>query len=352
MTSPGIAFIGGGLFIKQFHLPALLKNEANIVAAYSRSTKSATSVVEETEKLGAKEAASKISVYSDEKSGEGLDQLLERSDVKGVIVALPILIQPDVVRKCFAAGKHVLCEKPLAKDFEEAKRLVDDYNASYAAKGIVFSIAEQLRYDRASKKAREIVQSGKIGELRGIHGRMWSDIKPDGSNQWFETEWRKNATFQGGFILDAGVHFVAAMRYISGAEIVETASFANQFKSYLVPLDTVNAASKWSNGAMGTLSISFASSKSSQDFIYSGIKGSLSIVLEGFGTYHLTVEDTEGNVVQKESIDGEAVFEENKAFLKAIKDGKNEKEASAEEAVADLAVIESLVSGGGKVKSL
>ncbi|KAA8917409.1 hypothetical protein TRICI_000432 [Trichomonascus ciferrii] len=345
----GIALIGGGLFIKNFHLPALLENEANIVAVYSRSTKSASSVVEEIEKHGSKQLASKVSVYSDEKK-ENLDELLKRDDVQGVLVALPILVQPDVVRKCLAAGKHVLCEKPIAKDFDEAKKLVEEYKSKYTNKGVIFSIAEQLRYDRASIKAREMVQSGKIGKLQAVHGRVWNAMTTD--TDWYKTEWRQNAQFQGGFVLDAGVHAIATMRYVSNAEILETASFTSQTKEFLKPIDTVNAALKFSNDIYGTFSITFAAAKPWQEFVYSGSKGALTVVLEGFGTYHLTLEDGQGNVIDRATIEGKALYEENKAFLDAIQKGKNEKAASVEEAIADLAVIESFCSGGGRVKTL
>lgn len=90
------------------------------MAVYSRSVRSAESVLAVADELRA--STSKIDVYADELDceGSGLSALLQRSDIGAVIVALPILVQLEVVRKCLAAGKHVLCEKPVAKDTKAA----------------------------------------------------------------------------------------------------------------------------------------------------------------------------------------------------------------------------------------
>lgn len=69
---------------------------------------------------------SQLTAYSDD--GEaGLGDLLARSDIHAVIVVLPISQQPDVIIRALKAGKHVLSEKPVAKDVKSALKLIEIY---------------------------------------------------------------------------------------------------------------------------------------------------------------------------------------------------------------------------------
>lgn len=321
----------------------MIQHKANIRAVYSRSTKSAQSLVTAAGELG----VSGIEVYSDEK--DGLAPLLQRNDITAVLVVLPILVQPAVVRQALAAGKHVLCEKPIAKDVQTAVDLIKEYEKTYAPRGLVLSIAEQFRYDIAFTRARELVSQ--CGEVVSAHARVWGNIKPDGANQYFETEWRKTPEYQGGFILDGGVHFIALLRYVSGCEIVKTASLFQQRYRHLPPVDTVNAALGLSNGSMGSLSFSFASPKGKFEFVFVGEKGSVTVSGAENGQ-EVVMEDAEGKEQSRQVIQGEGVPEEVKAFLQAAVSGKADEKAGAREAMADLAVVESICSGGGIVQSL
>ncbi|KAK2771413.1 hypothetical protein FQN53_005062 [Emmonsiellopsis sp. PD_33] len=341
----GIAILGAGIFAKTAHVPPLVESDANIVAVYSRSEKSANSVVEAVNR--ATDGFTTIDVYSDEKPGFGLDELLQRKDVEGVIVLLPILVGPNVIRKCLEAGKHVLAEKPVAKDVATGKALIAEYEHRYA-NNLVLSIAEQFRYDEGFIIARDIVASGQIGRLNHVHARAWSNILPGG--KYYETAWRKTPEYQGGFVLDGGVHTIALVRMVAGQEIVETKSFAVQFHEHLPPVDTVNAALKFSGGATGSLSMSFASTKSLAEYIFVGTNGALTIKCVGPDTT-VTVEDIDRKVVSEEVVKANGISQEINAFLDAVVSGKGDKAGSPREALADVAVVESICSGGGIVAS-
>lgn len=335
-------------------MPALLRLQANLLAVYSRSAKSAESIVAAADGLGA--VSSKINVYADEleSEGKGLTALLQRSDIGAVIVALPILVQPDVVRKCLAAGKHVLCEKPVAKDTKAAYELIKDYERDYLPQGLIFSVAEQFRYNCAFTRASGLVADGRIGKLNHVHARVWGNIQP-GNNQYYETEWRKVPEYQGGFILDAGVHFVALIRYVSGREITKTVSLCRQTYPHLPPLDTVNAAIQFDDGASGSLSLSFASTKEIFEFIFVGEQGTLTIspVDNKEDTWRIVLEnkDADGNVMIDEEIVGDGIYQEVKAFLGSCAGATHDQKAGAREAMADVAVVESICAGGGCIET-
>ena len=150
------------------HLPALKDvPEFKLKAIWSRSESSVKSLNEEAEKLS---LAYDLSVYHDSpvSPNGGLSSLLAREDIKTVILSLPIVSQPDIIRKAWEAGKNVISEKPVAKDIESAKELIQTWETSYKPKGIHWIIAEQYPYEPAFVEARKILASGEIGELRSF----------------------------------------------------------------------------------------------------------------------------------------------------------------------------------------
>jgi predicted dehydrogenase len=329
------------------YLPPLHALNITLVAVYSRSLKTATEAVDEAKKLPGLVSPA-VGIYNDEQPDHGLSELLKRDDVKAVIISLPTLIQPSVALQALAAGKHVLMEKPLAKDIDAAEALIAEYEAKYKSRGLILSVAEQFRFDASHEKARQIVASGSIGKLTAVHARIWQLVVP--GNKWYETEWRKNPQYQGGFLLDGGVHFVAFIRHVASDEIVETASFAKQTLDYLPPLDTVQAALKLKSGALGTISMSFASVRGEYSYVFIGTEGSLMVTGEGGGT-KLSVQDAKGKVVSDEVLKGTDTYKEMfSAFFDAAETGKADARGSPQQALADIAVVESICNGGGPVK--
>ncbi|KAL7911519.1 NAD(P)-binding protein [Trichoderma velutinum] len=338
----GIAILGAGIFATEEHLPALVLNKVNIKAVYSRSKSTASTLVTEASKLG----VTNLELYSEDTSGHTLDDLLKRSDIEAVIIVLPILVQPSIVRRCLAAGKHVLCEKPIAKDVATARELIEDYNKLYASKGLIFNIAEQFRFMHEFELGRKwIVEEQAVGDITQAHLKIWRNQPPEG--KWYETPWRKVPEYQGGFLLDGGVHQTAMLRYISGQEVVETAGFARQVAPHLPPLDTLNAGILLSGGGTGTISMSFASTRRASELTIIGSKGSF-FLTDGPDGFVLSLDLATGES-RSETIRSKGVELEIKAFLEAVKIGKSEKKAGPEEALNDLAIIESMCSGGGKV---
>lgn len=73
-----------------------------------------------------------------------------------------------------------------------------------------------------------------------------------------ETAWRKTPHYQGGFLLDGGVHYVAATRRLLGSDKpVAISAYTTLLQKHLPPVDTVNAIWKTESGASGTFSVSF-----------------------------------------------------------------------------------------------
>lgn len=311
-------------------------------AIYSRSKASASTLVEEAKKLGYPD----VVLYSEDSPGHTLDDLLKQDDIKAVVIVLPILVQPDIIRRCLAAGKHVLSEKPLAKDTKTSRSLIEDYKKLYAPKGLIFSVAEQFRFMKEFEAARKwIVEEAAIGDIVQLHLRIWRYQPPEG--KYFDTPWRKHPGYLGGFLLDGGVHQTAMLRYVSGQEVVETQGFARQVAEHLPPVDTVNAGILLSGGGTGTISMSFAAHRNASDLTIIGSKGSF-LLTSGPNGFTLKLDLVSGGT-REETIKSKGVQLEIDAFLEALKVGKAEARSGPEEAMNDLAIIESLCTGGGKV---
>lgn len=171
--------------------------EFALKACWSRSSASAESVKAKAEDLGFPSASS-IDVYSDSPSSAAgdLNALLARDDIHTVILSLPIPSQPDITRRAWAAGKHVLSEKPVAKDLASARELIELWEKEYKPKGLHWIVLEQFPLEPAFSKAREIMGSGALGELRSFHMEWILYVPEDGKYQ--KTAWRATPEYQGG----------------------------------------------------------------------------------------------------------------------------------------------------------
>ncbi|KAK6864041.1 hypothetical protein PG995_000569 [Apiospora arundinis] len=191
MAPQGVAIIGGGIFVKEEHLPAVLAcPQLSLKAIWSRSIKSA----QETAKLIPGDASASVDLYSSD-SGEGksFEDVLKRSDITGLIMALPITEQPAYIEKALAAGKHVLAEKPIAKDVETAKQLIAKSQKVSAETKATLSIAENFRFIQGYTYGAE--QVTQLGKVTGFVVRISWSMQTD--NKYLNTAWRAKPDYQG-----------------------------------------------------------------------------------------------------------------------------------------------------------
>ena len=226
-----LALIGTGLFAQDAHLPALqtLGDRFEIAAVYSRTQANA-------EAFAARIPGSP-QIYTD------LDALLANDDIEAVDVILPIEALPDAVERSLRAGKHVVSEKPLAPDVATGRRLVETYQREYTDH--VWMVAENYRYEETFRRAGAVVRSGEIGAVVLAEWTLLLPTLP--GNRYYATEWRRSGTFPGGFLLDGGVHHVAAMRQVVG-EIASVSAEIRQMRADLPPADTLAVALQFKSG--------------------------------------------------------------------------------------------------------
>jgi predicted dehydrogenase len=159
------------------HVPAINACKAlTLKAVYSRSESSATALA----------SYANVDAYFDtpSKSSKSLDDLLQREDIQAVVIALPITYQPEYIKKALSAGKHVLSEKPIAKDVETAKGLI-----SWKSKNAVdpiWSVAENFRFLEAVQFGADAVK--KIGgNVTTFSLKLYGFV--DESDKFYQTPW-------------------------------------------------------------------------------------------------------------------------------------------------------------------
>ncbi len=135
------------------------------------------------------------------------EALLRDPEIDAVYVGLPASLHCAWTLRALAAGKHVLCEKPFASNAGEAERMV----AEAAARGLALVEAFHWRFHPLATRVREIVESGEIGEVRGIDAGFTVGIPDPG-------DIRYDLALGGGALMDLGCYAVHWARHVAGAE--------------------------------------------------------------------------------------------------------------------------------------
>ena len=174
--------------------------------------------------------------------------------------------EPHVLA-AIAAGKHVLCEKPLALSLDSAQRMVE---ASTAA-GVVLGTNHHLRNAATHRKICELIQSGAIG--RPLAARVFHAVYLPPHLQTWRID-RPDAG--GGVILDITVHDVDTLRFALGDEVAEvTAMTANQGMGRAGLEDAVMGVMRFRNGVIAQFHDAFTAPHASTGVEVHGTEGSL-----------------------------------------------------------------------------
>ena len=137
------------------------------------------------------------------------DELISRDDVDVVDICTPNTLHCDMVCRALAAGKHVLCEKPLCVTPDEAKRIAMAEQACGRVCGMVFN----NRFMAPMLRAKQLIDEGRLGRIlsfRALYEHNSSTF-PDKAPGWKQT-----ATAGGGVLFDLGSHVIDLIRHLCG----------------------------------------------------------------------------------------------------------------------------------------
>jgi predicted dehydrogenase len=231
MNKIRFAVAGTGGIIREFHLPALLRNpKAQVLAAANLHPESLKATVND---------------FGVPRSYNDFDELANDPDVDAVIIGVPNYLNAPVTIRMLQAGKHVLCEKPMARTIKEAEDMVRAADEA----GRVLMIGHVWRSNTEMRWLRDTISSGTLGAIFKCKAhavpQFWGP--PDNS-------WRVKAKLSGGgAFADVGIHAVDSLAFLFNDEIRATKIFAvkgNFFKGLEVE-DTANVLIEYQNGMTG-----------------------------------------------------------------------------------------------------
>lgn len=154
----------------------------------------------------AEDAAAKFGIA---KAYGSYEDLLADPEIEAVYNPLPNHLHVPLSIEAAKAGKHVLCEKPIALDADEAETLIETRDRT----GVVIAEAFMVRHHPQWQKARELVQNGRIGELRAVQA-VFSYMNKDPNNV------RNQVDIGGGGIYDIGCYPIVTTRFLFADEPV------------------------------------------------------------------------------------------------------------------------------------
>jgi predicted dehydrogenase len=191
------AIVGLGRISMEHFMPAVMLSKTGKITALVSGHR------EKAEKQAAMYNVPSPSIYS----YETCDEIHQNKEVDAVYIALPNSMHAEYTIRAAKAGKHVLCEKPMATSVADCKAMIE---ACRKAK-VRLMIAYRCQYNPIHLKAIELIRSGAIGGVQTIESAFGFPIQPG--------EWRLNKKLAGGGpLMDVGVYSLNACRYLTGEE--------------------------------------------------------------------------------------------------------------------------------------
>lgn len=276
-----IGIIGCGKIAQQRHIPEYVDNpNAELTAYYDLNL----------------ERSRELAVQFGGKAYESYEALLQSKDVDAVSVCTANFSHAEITIAALKAGKHVLCEKPMATTLEDSENMV---KAAKEAKRFLM-IGHNQRLTATHIKAKDLIESGLIGKVLSFrttfgHGgpETWS-IDP-GKNVWFFDK-SKSAM---GAMADLGVHKTDLIHFLTGQVVVETTASLNTLdkrfeNGELISVDDhAECIYRLDGGAVGTMTASwiFYGAEDNSTILY-GSKGIMRVYDDP--AYSIVVINKEG----------------------------------------------------------
>lgn len=186
--------LGASKFAREHMGPAIHSADGAVLAALATSSADKSN--------GFKAFCPDLHVYDD------YERLLADSGIDAVYIPLPNHLHVEWTLKALDAGKHVLCEKPVAMQTVEFDRLIAKRDATSLLAAEAYMIVHHPQWQRA----RAMLADGAIGELRHVSGAFSFDNSADIDNI------RNKAETGGGALRDIGVYIFGSARFVTGAE--------------------------------------------------------------------------------------------------------------------------------------
>ena len=147
---------------------------------------------------------------------ENMDEMRNNPAIEAVYVALPNSMHAEYSVRSAKAGKHVLCEKPMATSVKDAQDMIDACKAA----NVKLMIAYRCHYETTNLAAVKLIRDGHLGQIQSIQSAFGFSCDP--------ADWRmKKALAGGGPLMDVGIYCLNATRYLTGEEPSDIVAYSH-----------------------------------------------------------------------------------------------------------------------------
>lgn len=258
----GVALIGLGYYSTDLLAPALMETETAYLAGIVTGTSAK-------EKIWAdKYNIPKKNIYN----YENFDDIANNKDIDIVYVVLPNSMHKEFTIRAARAGKHVICEKPMAVNAAECREMIEACNNN----GVTLSIGYRLNYDPYNIEVMRLGQEKILGDVRHIScGAAFRNSSTD--------HWKIKKAMGGGAMMDMGVYPLQAARYVTGEEPISVTAQAFTYREDYREIDeAISFELEFPGGAIAVLASGFHASFNYLDV--SASKGSFDLrPFSGYG---------------------------------------------------------------------
>lgn len=198
-------------------------------------------------------------------------ELVASTDVDAVCVTTPNNLHHEMTVAACRAGKHVLVEKPLALNLEQARQMVDAARAA----NVVLMVHQNQRFFPTHEIAKQIVESGVLGPILALRAR-WSHAGPEfwsPEGAWFFDPVRAGH----GALFDLGIHKFDLIRYLTGREAKEVSAFAATLDKKIGVEDNGVAIIRFTDETLGVVEASWTSPPNENSICLYGTRGYLQV---------------------------------------------------------------------------
>jgi myo-inositol 2-dehydrogenase/D-chiro-inositol 1-dehydrogenase len=233
----GLGLIGCGGIARSAHLPAMAQLVEHVELRATADVDAGASAA-----AAAGWGAASFTDYR---------EVLAHPGVMAVVIATPEYAHAEQVEAAAAAGKHVLCEKPIAPSLAEADRMI----SACARAGVQLLIGHSRRHTRRYQEVRAAVDRGDIGDVRLFRE---NERRSRGMPQvwWTPRHWTGNPQVSGGAPMMNAIHEADLMRWFVGAEARSvTAEINVTIEGNVGVTDFISLTVAFENGAIGSAEV-------------------------------------------------------------------------------------------------
>ena len=333
------AVVGLGSFGVGQVIPGLL------AARQSRITAFVSGNPAKMKDLGARYGVNRFYSYED------FDRIAQDKEIDCVYIVLPVGLHAEYTIRALKAGKHVLCEKPMASTSAECEAMIAAAKAANRQLGVAY----RVHFEPTNMAAQRMIQNGEIGTLRTVGCDHGFNADP---NSWAPHKWRlQKALAGGGSMFDIGVYGVNTSLMMTGDAVTEVAavySYPRDDARFREVEGGVDYRMTLANGVTIQGSSSYCFSPYASRQRYFGSKGALT--MDPATTYYDNHGYLEGNGPRRE-FSGGAAFQQFAAQVDAFSEAARTNtphRTPGEMGLRDIRLIEAIYksadNGGAVVK--